>query len=63
MTDIIDQVKCIGYDVNGVRRVFGTGSTKDIAELRCVEAARDYLKGRPDTGPLSLWTWSFDQRH
>jgi hypothetical protein len=62
MTDIIDQVRCSGFDANGFRRVFGVGSTRDIAQERCQKAAQDYLVGRPDTGPLSAWTWTFDRR-
>lgn len=62
MTNIIDQVRCSGYDCNDIRRVFGVGSTRDIAESRCQEAAMTYIKTRPDTGPLSAWTWTFNRR-
>ncbi len=62
MVDIIDQVRCIGYDKNGIRCAVGVGSTRDIAESRCQEVAMSYIKTRPDTGPLSEWSWTFDKR-
>lgn len=62
MNDIIDQVRCSGFDGDGIRRVYGYGSTRDIAESRCLEAARNYVKERPDTAPLSRWSWTFDRR-
>jgi hypothetical protein len=61
MSDVIDQVRCTGYDKNGIARVFGTGSSHDIAETRCYEAVRDYVKRRPDTGPLSGWSFTFNR--
>ncbi len=45
----------VGKDANGIPRVWGEGETSEIAETRCREAVLDYLKGRPDTGPLSGW--------
>ena len=58
MVDMItEKCKCYGHDKNGVRRVFGLGPTNDIAETRCKEAAKDYVKDRPDTGPLSEWSF------
>lgn len=40
----------IGYDPNGVRRVWG------MTPADVVDAIRDYLARRPDTGPLSKWS-------
>ncbi len=60
MTDIISQSECYGYDPNGIRRVFGTGSTRDLAETRCREAAKDYVQRRRDTGPLDQWSFRYD---
>lgn len=45
-----------GYDNAGVPRVWGEGQTRDIAETRCLDAAKEYICGRPDTGPFSQWT-------
>lgn len=44
-----------GYDVNGFPRVYGKHKNIDVVETRCKEEAISYLKGRPDTGPLSKW--------
>lgn len=45
----------IGYDTNGIPRVSATDANIDIAETMCKEEALEYVKGRPDTGPLSHW--------
>lgn len=52
------QHEFIGRDAHGVPRVWGTGPTLDIAETRCREEAFDYLRRRPDTGPLAGWTFA-----
>jgi hypothetical protein len=54
-------VECTGYDPRGVRRVYGVGASHDIAEERCRRAVWDYVKQRPDTGPLSRWQLVFDK--
>jgi hypothetical protein len=41
----------------GVRRVFGEGRTADAAEHECPVAAQNYVRRRPDTGPLADWTF------
>jgi hypothetical protein len=41
----------IGYDANGARRVWG--ETLEAVK----EEARDYVKRRPETGPLALWVF------
>lgn len=46
----------IGKDANGVPRVYGDGPTADIAETECRQAAAEYVRRRPDTGPLDSWT-------
>lgn len=53
--DVLNQIKFIGIDAQGRRRVFGTAVNSDIAETRCRHAAIEYVKDRPDTGPLSAW--------
>ena len=58
------EVDCTGYDKNGIARVLGTGSSHDIAETRCYEEVKDYVKRRPDTGPMSSWSLTFNRpRH
>lgn len=47
----------VGKDANGIPRVFGAGPNADIAETDCVEAAREYVRRRPETGPLENWTF------
>lgn len=44
-----------GYDVNGIPRVYGEHKNVDVAETICKEEALDYLRKRPDTGPLAKW--------
>lgn len=47
-----------GFDADGIRRVFGEHETShDVAETRCKDEAREYVKRRPDTGPLSAWNF------
>lgn len=50
----------IGHDPKGVKRVFGIGSTHEIAEQRAIDATFEYIKHRPDTGPLSEWKFSIE---
>ena len=45
----------VGYDVLGIRRVYATCNNIDVAETYCREEAAQYVKRRPDTGPLSKW--------
>lgn len=45
----------IGYDARGVKRIWGEGPTLEDARLSCQEAAADYVRSRPDTGPLTAW--------
>jgi len=46
-----------GVDPNGIPRVFGYGPTEKDAEYEAREAAREYIKRRPDTEPLCNWTY------
>src|SRR5262249_60385069 len=48
---------CGGFDLTGVRRVLGEGRTADAAEYECRVAAQNYVRRRPDTGPLADWTF------
>ena len=45
------RTETFGFDVNHIKRVWGT--TKED----CLIAACEYVHGRPDTGPLSEWTF------
>ena len=47
--------QCIGTDSRGIPRVYGEGPSRDVAESRCKDEARDYVGRRRDTGPLDLW--------
>lgn len=47
----------IAKDANGISRCFGAGPTADVAETECKKAALEYTRRRPDTGPLSKWTF------
>ncbi len=44
-----------GKDTNGIARVYGSGETETQSVYECQEAAKDYVRRRPDTGPLSKW--------
>jgi hypothetical protein len=48
-------VKITGYDCNGVPRVYAEDTYFQTAVGFCKEEAREYVKKRPDTGPLSDW--------
>lgn len=45
----------VGYDGNRARRVYGDGPSAEIAETEAMQAAKEYVAARPDTGPLSSW--------
>lgn len=47
----------IGHDPQGVPRVYGHDETEAGAIVQARIAAREYLRVRPDTGPLSRWTF------
>jgi len=47
----------IGSDPNGVPRVYGHDITEAGALVQAREAAREYMRVRPDTGPLQKWTF------
>jgi len=54
------QFQVIGKDRNGVGRVWAEHDDSKMAEAWALEEAKEYLKGRPDTGPLSQWTFVFN---
>lgn len=44
----------IAYDHMGVKRVYGDGPTKDIAESRCLLELEEYQQRRPDLRPFEV---------
>lgn len=51
--------KLVGFDPNGVRRVSGCDYDLTGAREQCMQEAVEYVRGRPDTGPLSKWTFEW----
>ena len=51
--------KLVGFDPNGVRRVRGCDYTQMGAREQCMQEAVEYVRGRPDTGPLSAWRFEW----
>jgi hypothetical protein len=49
--------KLVGFDKDGHRRVRGCDYTKSGAQEQCIQEAVKYVRGQPDTGPLSAWTF------
>lgn len=48
----------VGSDPNGIPRVYGDHRNIDVAETMCREEAATYVRRRPDTGPLSGWSFN-----
>lgn len=55
-------MRVIGFDPNGIARVYGENENTDIAETMYHEEAKEYVRRRRDTGPLSQWTFNFYER-
>lgn len=47
--------KVIGHDKDGIPRVYAIDDYHQTAHGFCVEEAKDYVKRRPETGPLAAW--------
>ena len=47
----------VGRSPDGARRVYGQDQDPARAMAEAFAAARDYLKERPDCGPLNLWSF------
>ena len=47
----------IGYDPNNIPRVWGIDNTKQMAKFQAYTEALHYIKRRPDTMPISEWTF------
>ena len=50
-----ETTRYVGCDRSGIARVWGEAKQSDVAYTECAEAIRDYVRGRPDTGPTSSW--------
>lgn len=46
------------FDANDIPRVFAEHENPDVAETMCREDVVKYIRRRPDTGPLSEWSFS-----
>ncbi len=51
-----------GFDPNGIARVYCDDASADLAETQCKEEAANYVRRRPDTGPLDQWTFTHSER-
>jgi hypothetical protein len=48
-------VRFEGRCPGGVRRVWAEADNDFHAALECMDAAKDYVRRRPDTGPAEKW--------
>lgn len=46
----------IAKDPNGVPRCFTEGADQSETHSELLSAIQDYIRGRPDTGPMDKWT-------
>lgn len=46
--------RCNGYDIRGIRRVWGQGATFEEAYQECRAACEEYVKRRPDCWPMTI---------
>ncbi len=60
MTDSDETVyKLVGFDKDGVRRVWACDYDPGTAAQKCQDEAREYIKTRPDTGPYTAWCFEW----
>ena len=50
----------VGSDAHGIPRVYATDTNEADTYAFCRAEARDYVRRRPDTGPLSAWLFEPD---
>lgn len=50
-------IRVIGLDANSIERVWAEDAYEQTAFGFCHEEAVKYVKRRPDTGPLSEWSF------
>ena len=48
----------VGRSPDGARRIFTQDQDPALAMAEAFDAAREYLRGRPDCGPLNLWSFT-----
>lgn len=48
----------VGRSPDGARRVYAMDQDPARAMADAFDAAREYIKGRPDCGPLALWSFT-----
>ncbi len=48
----------VGRSPDGARRVYASDQDPARAMAEAFDAAREYIKGRPDCGPLNLWAFT-----
>ena len=51
------EYKSVGLDTNDITRVWGVADNYQMAKFQARVEAEEYVKGRPDTGPLVDWTF------
>ena len=51
------QFRYVGFDPGGIPRVWAEDAFHQTAEGFAKEEAKAYVRSRPDTGPLSSWTF------
>jgi hypothetical protein len=54
--------KFVGYDPNGIARVYAEHPNIDVAETWVIEEIWRYLRDRPDLRPFNAWLISRVQR-
>jgi hypothetical protein len=45
----------IGYDAQGIGRVYAQHNNCDVAETWCIEECFKYIRQRRETGPFKDW--------
>jgi len=51
------EYKIVGLDPNSIPRVWGIDNTKQMARFQAHTEALHYIERRPDTMPISEWTF------
>lgn len=53
-----NMIRYTGYDQNGIARVWGQDEFHQTALGFAKDEAATYVRHRPDTGPISAWTYT-----
>ena len=51
------EYKIVGLDPNSITRVWGIDNTNQMAKFQAHTEALHYIERRPDTMPISEWTF------